>query len=602
MRRSTVRTAVTCTIFAAQAALFAGVAGADCPEDAVRWASSSRRLYVSGPVTCTLSDLDVVAPSTALELVDASEAIWILRVNLFLEDGATLLLHGSEAGGDVDELRLRSNDSSDTGSIIAIRADWGALDLESTRITSWDEEAGGPDTEPESHGRSFIHVRSRLGADGLPDESRMDIHDSDLGYLGYQASESYGLVWKVSGAGEGLYDAVNVYGDITDSRIHHNWFGVYTYGAFGGRWANNEIDHNDKYGLDPHDDSDSLVIEDNDVHDNGNHGIICSQRCDDLVIRRNRSWNNVGHGIMLHRGVTDSIVEDNDVFDNTDTGIAIFESYGNVIRANRVYRNLRGIRLSVGSDENLFEENEVHENSQYGLYFYKGSDVPTSGDGHNRGNVFRRNVIRDNAKAMKLGESHDNLFLENTFAGNAAGMSFRNAQTNVLEANVIPLTEVVEVQAPSIDSSTIITRHDRPIRVDTDYSGARIIFRDTSTWSHRVPGSTVGTYVTPTESLYTLGAAVADVRNVYVYAIYGKPASGKLKLVIASHTSWSARSVSGSPISVDFTVGKLAASTPYHVMRGGTRVTTVTTSSSGVLAFTTTVGTGEASYSVVRAD
>lgn len=30
-------------------------------------------------------------------------------------------------------------------------------------------------------------------------ESRMDIIDSEIGYLGYHESESYGLVWKVMG-------------------------------------------------------------------------------------------------------------------------------------------------------------------------------------------------------------------------------------------------------------------------------------------------------------------------------------------------------------------------------------------------------------------
>lgn len=42
-----------------------------------------------------------------------------------------------------------------------------------------------------------------------------------------------------------VFDDVNVYGNIYDSDIHHNYFGVYTYGAFNcltergalGRWV-----------------------------------------------------------------------------------------------------------------------------------------------------------------------------------------------------------------------------------------------------------------------------------------------------------------------------------------------------------------------------
>ena len=55
----------------------------------------------------------------------------------------------------------------------------------------------------------------------------MERQDSDVSYLGYYSSEAYGLTWKVSGT---LND-VSVYGNIINSHIHHNYFGVYTYGA-----------------------------------------------------------------------------------------------------------------------------------------------------------------------------------------------------------------------------------------------------------------------------------------------------------------------------------------------------------------------------------
>ena len=151
----------------------------------------------------------------------------------------------------------------------------------------------------------------------------MDVTGSDIGYLGYYASESYGLTWKVSGS----LNNVRVYGNILNSRIHHNYFGVFTYGAYGMMISGSEFDHNVKYGLDPHDDSDYLTISSNSAHHNGDHGIICSQRCNNLVIRYNTSYNNAGHGIMLHRSVDNSLVEYNQVFDNEDTGIGRFSLY-----------------------------------------------------------------------------------------------------------------------------------------------------------------------------------------------------------------------------------------------------------------------------------
>ena len=82
-----------------------------------------------------------------------------------------------------------------------------------------------------------------------------------------------------------VFDEVNVYGNIYDSDIHHNYFGVYTYGHEQGDWRRNKMHHNSQYGFDPHDDSDFLTIHDNEVYNNGNHGIIASKRCNGVSIQ-----------------------------------------------------------------------------------------------------------------------------------------------------------------------------------------------------------------------------------------------------------------------------------------------------------------------------
>ena len=160
------------------------------------------------------------------------------------------------------------------------------------------------------------------------------------------------------------------YGNIINSHIHHNYFGVYTYGAKSMMISGNEFNSNIKYGLDPHDDSDYLTIVNNSSHDNGDHGIICSQRCNNLIIRYNNSYNNAGHGIMLHRSVDNSIVEYNNVFNNADTGIALFESNNNVVRGNLIQGNKNGIRLSVGSSSNRFFANIILGNLDNSIYTY----------------------------------------------------------------------------------------------------------------------------------------------------------------------------------------------------------------------------------------
>ena len=72
---------------------------------------------------------------------------------------------------------------------------------------SWDTTANAPDKD-EHDGRSYISAVSEVITDDSQTcrgrakkdmgEARMDIEDSEMGYLGYHGSESYGLTWKVS--------------------------------------------------------------------------------------------------------------------------------------------------------------------------------------------------------------------------------------------------------------------------------------------------------------------------------------------------------------------------------------------------------------------
>ena len=63
-----------------------------------------------------------------------------------------------------------------------------------------------PDKDQEN-GRSYISAVSEVITDDTQTcrgrarknmgEARMDIENSEMGYLGYQGSEAYGLTWKV---------------------------------------------------------------------------------------------------------------------------------------------------------------------------------------------------------------------------------------------------------------------------------------------------------------------------------------------------------------------------------------------------------------------
>ncbi len=407
-----------------------------CPKSSTRFASTSNSLYVIGAQTsCTPADINTLYPTAMVQL---QPRIYLLKANLVIQKGAALVVEGgSSASSTTDELRLVSNNSTTTNNIATITADYGTLRFTATRVLSWDEASQTPDSEYSSmYKRANIKVRSRF-TNGVAYTSRMDIADSDIGYLGYNSSESYGLSWRVM---DSQFANVDVLGDIRNSHIHNNYYGVYTFGAYGMTIDNNEFNNNVKYGLDPHDDSDYLTIANNRSHNNGDHGIICSQRCDHLLIIGNQSYNNVGHGIMIHRSVDYSTIEDNVVSNNSDSGIALFESNNNIIRNNTIVGNKNGIRLSVGSSFNIFDTNTIQATIGNSIYTYKGSDLPTRGDGINRGNTWTHNVVNGTKiYVLKLGATNGDRFDTNDFRNNigarydlsgALNTTFVNNQTD----------------------------------------------------------------------------------------------------------------------------------------------------------------------------
>lgn len=402
-----------------------------CLKANTRYASTSNMLYVTGSKTiCTPADLHVLYPK---QMVKVSDGVYLLRSNLVLQAGASFIVEGTAIGGTTNILRLLSNNNTTTNNVANITADQGTVRFVNTQVTSWNEAAAGPDTEyGGTYKRASIKVRSRL-VNGQPSVSRMDILNSDMGYLGYNGAESYGLAWKVM---DNAFAAVDVLGDIKNSRIHHNYFGAYMYGAYGMVIDNNEFDNNIKYGLDPHDDSDALTITNNRSHHNGNHGIICSQRCDNIVIRGNRTYNNVGHGIMIHRSVDNSVVENNTSSYNTDTGIALFESNNNIIRNNTLVGNKHGIRLSVGSSYNQLTNNIIDGSSGNALYTYVGSDVPVRGDGINRGNTWKGNSVKNSKSyVIKLTGTDSDRFESNDFRSNGLAKYDTSRATNTVFVN-----------------------------------------------------------------------------------------------------------------------------------------------------------------------
>lgn len=573
--------------------------------------ASSDRIYITGPGAASLSDVKAALPKADLHQV--SPGVWHLRQNLIVQQGAKLLLHGTKIGGDVKQLRIQSNNTGESNAFVFISADYGSLDIRSTAVTSWDDAANGPDLEHSVFGRAFIRVRSSLDPDGVtPRESRMDIIDSDVGYLGSHRSESYGLVWKVVssktnatyGAVTNLYNLVNVYGDILRSRLHHNYFGMYSYGAFGMYMADNEVDHNVGYGFDPHDDSDYLVIERNNVHHNGNHGIIASQRCNNTIIRDNLSWANVGCGIMLHRYCDDSLIEGNRSFRNTDAGIALFDVKRVVVRSNTCLENFNaGVRCSVGAADNLIENNEFAYGGNFGLYLYKGVDAPFPGDnGHSKRNRFINNYVHHNAgPGIFVTTSDDNVFSRNIFEANSTTLLFVNGKRNVLESNSIPREVLVRAQATAALPGSLIARQQPALAIQLDaYSTMTFSDPGGAIFDPEEPGIAT-TVAAGGASLQLTTTEIAKTSYVQTRKLQVTPDAGQALITI---TIWNTTGdlskrwltqASSETRSVQYRVGDLVPGTIYRVLKDGS-ATLHTADANGVITFVdnaTTTGVTE---------
>jgi parallel beta-helix repeat protein len=346
----------------------------------------------------------------------------------------------------------------------------------------------------------------------------MDIFDSDIGYLGYDSSEGYGLTWKVIGRQAGLLDLVNVLGDIQNSHIHHNYFGVYTFGAYGMQWLNNEVSDNIQYGFDPHDDSDHLLIQGNDVHHNGNHGIIASMRCDHLTIRSNTCWANAQNGIILHRSSDDCLIEQNQCFDNKDTGVVLAGSARCIVRSNLLVRNFEAsVRLSVGSADNLVEANECASNTWYGFYLYKGDDVPEpNDDGRPKRNRLVANRVHDNGhEAINLADGDDNTFANNVFSANGDKLIFVRGFRNRLDGNDIPPDVMVRTEGSPADAASTYILNQASARVQVDAYGSTV-FQDDNGQIFDPEEKGVLTAVTTIGSTLVLGAAEIGTTSAVV--------------------------------------------------------------------------------------
>jgi parallel beta-helix repeat protein len=390
--------------------------------------------------------------------------------------------------------------------------------------------------------------------------------------------------------------------------------GTYTWGAKDMVFTNNEYDHNVMYGLDPHDVSINLTIDHNRFDNNGDHGVICSQLCDRLTITNNESDHNgmvpfkgpTGdadtpgqvHGIMIHRGVTNTVISGNNVHDQPNgAGIAIFDSAGNTVTNNTVANNQYGVRISVGSANNSITNNTITGSSQYGVFLYKGSDLPsyTTANGHPTSNVFDANTISGTgSNAVKFTEADSNTISNSVFSNTGGSLLFNLSSGNVLTNVTLPAGQRISVTGSSTGPGSLtVAQAPGPFSISVDADSSAELTSPTGQL-FSVGAGNIAAAVTPSGSDAHLTSVILGTTggvNVTPQRISVVPASGSAS---ALATGPAAVRLSGqvAGTSVAFTVGGLTAGGNYTVKRDGAALTHVTADATGTVAFSDAPPTG----------
>jgi len=325
------------------------------------------------------------------------EGVWLLNTSIQVERDVTLFFSGDE----VEWLKMHSNAEYYTW----IASFDGTIHIEDTKLTSWNPKTDTYDTEYAQDGRSFLLAKG---------SGRLDILNATIGHLGYHRvaeygrgypfGGSYGLSWKNE---DGYLDKKILTGNLINSEVHNNYFGVYTYGSTGSIMRGNEVHSSVEYGFDPHDDSTYLILEENHAHSNGNHGIITSKRCHHNIFVNNESNQNALHGIMLDQLSDKNVIRNNDLHNNED-GFVALDSHGNYVLDNAMFNNRNaGIRMNIMSSNNSVLSNTIHSNPK-GVLVYEGASA----------NLFTQNDLVDNEVAIQLRDARYNVFSNNTATDN----------------------------------------------------------------------------------------------------------------------------------------------------------------------------------------
>jgi hypothetical protein len=153
-------------------------------------------------------------------LVDQGAGAWLLKANVVVSPTARL----EATNASISWLRLDSTPNRAPG-YISLTASGGHILIQNIAVTSWNTLAGTFDLDY-ADGRAYLLANSG---------GRMDVITAVVAYLGWASGGPSGMSWR--GRATESRPETGATGSIVGSDIHHNYFGQYSYAAYGLRRA-----------------------------------------------------------------------------------------------------------------------------------------------------------------------------------------------------------------------------------------------------------------------------------------------------------------------------------------------------------------------------
>lgn len=278
---------------------------------------------------------------------------YVLHVPLIIKPSATLIMLEGET------LLMSANE----GALMAVL---GTANITNSHVLGWDTTQDQPAYfDKSSNFRPYLIAWCG---------SRLNIVNSYLAYLGYDAAKSYGVTYsscendKYVETGTSLESGM---GWILNSEFENLYFGFYSYETKDAVLIGNKYKDNIVYGIDPHDRSSNLIIANNHIKDTRQkHGIILSRDVHDSFVINNVVEGSRGTGLMLDRNSYNNVIAYNISQYNGHDGLSFFESPSNISYKNILYANGKsGLRVrnswSIKSIEDVINDNKSYAAELY---------------------------------------------------------------------------------------------------------------------------------------------------------------------------------------------------------------------------------------------